>query len=124
MPYWIAPVIHHFLRVAKPESSGHLAQGSFEARDALVSNNEIYRNTLTYALAIAGSERMLAERLGVTIPQLLNWLMGIDQIPTPVFLDIVDVVLTATEEEIRRSRSNLLKLQSASEKRKSRNAPR
>lgn len=77
-----------------------------------MSNSEIYRNTLTYALAIAGSERRLAERLGVKVPQVLNWTMGIEHVPTEIFLRAVDVVLTATAEEIRQSRETLNQLKS------------
>lgn len=68
---------------------------------------ETYRNTLTYALAIAGNERLLAERLGVKVQQVLNWTMGIEQVPTTMFLKAVDVVLAATADDIRRSRETL-----------------
>ena len=76
-----------------------------------MSQNEAYRNTLTYAMAIAGSERSLAERLGVQVQQLLNWTMGIEHVPTDVFLKAVDVVLTATAEDIQRSREILIRRQ-------------
>ena len=72
-----------------------------------MSDNDVYRNTLTYALSIAGSERKLAERLGVKIPEVLNWTMGIQHVPTEIFLKAVDVVLAATAEEIRQSREIL-----------------
>ena len=81
-----------------------------------MSNNEIYRSTMTYAVAIAGSERLLAERLGVKVPELVNWMMGVDQIPTDVFLSAVDVVLNATAEDIRRSREILIQRQSLPKK--------
>ena len=74
-----------------------------------MSHGETYRSTLTYALAIAGSEQRLAERLGVKVPQVLNWLWGIEPIPTDVFLKAVDVVASATSEEIWRSREMLQK---------------
>lgn len=75
-----------------------------------MSDNEIYRSTLTYALSIAGSERKLAERLGVKIPEVLNWTMGIQHVPTDIFLKAVDVVLAATADEIRHSREVLIQL--------------
>ncbi|HUQ26028.1 MAG TPA: YdaS family helix-turn-helix protein [Burkholderiales bacterium] len=81
-----------------------------------MSHSETYRNTLTYALAIAGSERMLAARLGVKMPQIVNWLMGVEPIPTAVFLKVVDVVLNATAEEIKVSRERLNKLRSRANK--------
>ena len=37
------------------------------------SVGETYRNVLTYAMAIVGDERLLAERLGVNPQQVLNW---------------------------------------------------
>lgn len=70
-----------------------------------------YRDLLTYACAIAGNERLLAERLGVELPQVLNWTMGIDQVPAAIFLKAVDIVSAATPEEIRRSREVLMRLQ-------------
>ena len=70
-------------------------------------NRETYRQTLVYALAIAGNEITLAVRLDVTVPQLQIWLGGIADIPTEVFLRAVDVVVAATTEEIARSRSIL-----------------
>lgn len=75
-----------------------------------MAHSETYRNTLTYALAIAGNERLLAERLGVKVQQVLNWTMGIEQVPTNIFLKAVDVVLAATADDIKRSRATLDKL--------------
>ena len=79
-----------------------------------MTHGETYRNTLTYALAIAGNERALAERLGVNVQEILNWMMGIEPVPTKVFLKAVDVVLAATAEDIRRSREVLIQLHSSS----------
>jgi hypothetical protein len=41
------------------------------------------------------------------VPQIINWLWGIEPIPNDVFLRAVDVVLNATAEEIRHSREAL-----------------
>lgn len=71
---------------------------------------ETYRNTLTYALALVGNERLLAERLGVQVQQVLNWTMGIELVPPEIFLKAVDVVLAATTEDIARSREVLSRL--------------
>jgi DNA-binding transcriptional regulator YdaS (Cro superfamily) len=57
-----------------------------------VSTRETYRNALGHALTVAGNERELAARLGVGVPQLENWLSGVEEIPDQVFLAIVDVV--------------------------------
>lgn len=75
-----------------------------------MADGDTYRDLLTYALAIAGNERALAERLGVKVPQVLNWTAGIEPIPTAIFLKAVDVVLASTAEDIRRSRETLRRL--------------
>jgi hypothetical protein len=74
-----------------------------------VSHREGYRDTLTYAVSIAGSERALAARLQVPLPLLMNWLSGIEEVPPQIFLRAVDVVLAATPTEIARSRNLLVK---------------
>ena len=71
-------------------------------RDSSV--RETYRNILIYAMAMVGNERLLAERLDVTPQQVLNWTNGIDAVPAEIFLKTVDVVVSATPEDIRRSR--------------------
>lgn len=71
-------------------------------RDSSV--RETYRNVLIYAKAIVGDERLLAERLGVNPQQVLNWTNGTEPVPAQIFLKIVDVVVTATPEDIQRSR--------------------
>ena len=74
-----------------------------------MSKRDTYRDTLAYALAIAGSEQALAEKLKVTVPRLENWLGGIEEIPDRVFLAAVDVVADASREAIIRSRELLTK---------------
>ena len=72
---------------------------------ARVSHRETYRNTITYALSIVGgSEPMLAEKLGVRVGELVNYLTGVEEVPTPAFLKAVDVVLAATADDIRQAR--------------------
>lgn len=76
-----------------------------------MSHRETYRNTVTYALSIVGgSERMLAEKLGVRVGDLVNFLAGVEEVPTDIFLKAVDVVLQATAEDIREARTILDKL--------------
>jgi DNA-binding transcriptional regulator YdaS (Cro superfamily) len=70
-------------------------------------NRATYRQTLVYALAIAGDEITLAARLGVSVPQLQIWLGGVADIPPDIFLRAVDVIVAATTEEIARSRGIL-----------------
>lgn len=68
---------------------------------------DTYRDTLLYAMAIAGSERALAERLQVRVGMISTWRFGIEPVPHAVFLKAVDVVLNATPAEISRSRQLL-----------------
>jgi hypothetical protein len=80
-----------------------------------VSHRETYRNTVTYALSIvAGNERTLAERLGIKVGELVNYMTGIEAVPTDVFLKAVDVVLAAKAEDLRNSRVMLEKIKSDS----------
>ena len=72
-----------------------------------MSHRETYRSTLSYALSIAGSEQTLAEKLGVPTDQVVNWLYGVDEMPTETFLQTIDIVLNATRDEIARSRDIL-----------------
>lgn len=82
-----------------------------------MAHGDTYRNTLTYALAIAGSERGLAARLNVPMPQLINYLYGVEPVPNDIFLLAVDVVLNATAEDIQKSREMLNKLRAGRGKR-------
>ena len=73
-----------------------------------MSHRETYRSTLTYALSICGaSEQRLAERLGVPVGKVVNWLAGVETVPTDVFMKAVDIVLGATSAEISQSRELL-----------------
>lgn len=86
-----------------------------------MSHRETYRNTVTYALSIAGgSERRLAEKLGVRVGELVNYLAGVEDVPTEIFLKAVDVVLAATADDIRVARGILEKLRYERERAKKR----
>jgi len=69
-----------------------------------MEQRETYLNTLKYAVAIAGGELHLAVRLRVPVAKLQSWLHGVDPIPTPTFLDAVDVIVAATPHDIARTR--------------------
>ena len=75
-----------------------------------VDRRETYRNTLQYALAIAGSELTLSVRLKVTVSKLRIWLDGIEEVPVTAFLDAVDMVSAATPAEIAKSRAAIFKI--------------
>ena len=68
------------------------------------SDGKTYRDVLIYALGIVGSEQLLAKRLGVKPQQVLNWTNGIEPVPAEIFLKTVDVVVSATPEDVQRSR--------------------
>ena len=74
-----------------------------------MDQRETYRQTLQYALSIAGSELALAARLKVTPGKLKNWLSGIEAVPDQAFLDAVDVIVSATPTEIAHARDTLTK---------------
>jgi hypothetical protein len=65
---------------------------------------DTYRDTLTYALAIAGSARALAEQLRVSVRQVDNWLKGVEPIPDRIFHAALDVVIGSSRQAIHRSR--------------------
>lgn len=54
MPYWIAPLIFHFLSVANPEILPDSAPKVAYLKGARLSFNETYRNTLAYDLRRGG----------------------------------------------------------------------
>lgn len=72
-----------------------------------MDRGETYRNTLSYALAIAGGEMALAVRLRVTVAKLRDWLEGIESVPDAAFLDAVDVIVGAKSADIARAREQL-----------------
>ena len=69
-----------------------------------MDNRDPNLDTLTYALAIAGSERQLAEHLRVSVAQVVNWLRGADPIPDRIFHAALDVVIGSSRQAIHRSR--------------------
>ena len=67
----------------------------------------MYRDTLSYALALAGSERELARQLKVTVLHVERWLSGADEIPEWLFQKTIDVITASSPQAICRSRSFL-----------------
>ena len=68
---------------------------------------DTYRDTLYYALALAGGKRELAGQLKVSVRQVNNWLDGVDPIPDQVFHAALDVVIGSSRQAICRSRGFL-----------------
>ena len=54
----------------------------------------VYRKALQRALALAGGQEMLCRRLGVSQASLRAWLDGRADLPTDIFLQVVDIVST------------------------------
>ena len=79
-----------------------------------MGKRETYRDTMAYAVALAGSERLLAQALKVTTPQLENWLRGVDEVPDCVFLAAVDMIIASPRESIARAREILTRYAKAS----------
>ena len=65
---------------------------------------DTYRDTLLYALALAGSKRALARHLRVAVRQLDSWLSGADGVPDAVFHAALDLVIDSSPLAIFRSR--------------------
>jgi hypothetical protein len=72
-----------------------------------MSYRDTYRDTLFYALAIAGGKRELARGLKAPVRQVEKWLTGADLVPEPVFQAALDMVIGSTPQAIFRSRSFL-----------------
>jgi len=72
-----------------------------------MSDRDTYRDTLLYAVAIAGSERELAGQLRVTVAEVEDWLDGVDAIPERIFHAALDVVIGSSRQAIGRSRGML-----------------
>jgi hypothetical protein len=75
-----------------------------------MNDTETYRNTLRYALALAGGERELAGYLKVTVGQLESWLNGAEEIPYGIFHSVLDLVLDASPRAVFRSREFLQRI--------------
>lgn len=64
-----------------------------------MSHIATYRETLLYATALAGNERLLAQILAVSKRRVADWIRGAAGIPESIYLKSVDVVLDATDEQ-------------------------
>ncbi|HEX6295269.1 MAG TPA: hypothetical protein VFZ74_01720 [Burkholderiales bacterium] len=64
----------------------------FDAIAGPVPSETSHTRTLKRAMEIAGSMQGLAERLGVTVTDLSDWVAGIRRAPTDVYLRALDLV--------------------------------
>jgi hypothetical protein len=85
-------------RCNKPDGRdfrGAGATASSEGFDAIaepVPGETSHTRTLKRAMEIAGSMQGLAERLGVSVTDLSDWIAGIRRAPTDVYLRALDLV--------------------------------
>ena len=70
----------------------------------------MYRDTLFYALALAGSERELARQLKVSAAQVKKWLNGADDVPEWIFQRTIDVITASSPQAIHRSRGMMQRI--------------
>lgn len=75
-----------------------------------MGNRDTYRDTLLYAVAIAGSDRELAGHLKVTVRLVRSWLDGVDEVPEPIFQAALDLIIASSPQAIVRSRGFLYRL--------------
>lgn len=68
---------------------------------------DTYQRTLVRACLVLGDESALAERLGVPLPSLVDWLLGERPVPADVFLSATDIVLQAQKQQVRDNRAFL-----------------
>jgi hypothetical protein len=58
-----------------------------------MQSGSVQYRTLQKALALVGSIQRLAEILGVQVEQLAPWVEGREEMPMPVFFNVVDFLL-------------------------------
>ena len=66
-----------------------------------------YQRTLIQACLIAGSETALAEKLGCSVPTVVDWLLGEREVPIDAFLIAVDIVLGESKHHVTATRAFL-----------------
>jgi len=74
-----------------------------------MNDRDTYRDTLFYALAIAGDKRKLARGLKAPVRQVENWLTGAEPVPERIFQAALDMVIGSSPRAIFRSREFLLR---------------
>ena len=72
-----------------------------------MNDRDTYRDTLFYALAIAGDKRKLARGLKSPVWQVESWLTGAELVPERIFQAALDMVIGSTPQAIFRSRGFL-----------------
>ena len=68
-----------------------------------MGTRETYRNTLAQACLALGDENALAKKLGLSMEQLLPYLMGTSRIPDDLFLKAVDIVLESHGKRVEKN---------------------
>ena len=68
---------------------------------------DTYQKTLVRACLVLGDETTLAQRLGVPLPSLVDWLLGDRPVPADIFLSATDIVLDSHRQQVRDNRAFL-----------------
>lgn len=76
-----------------------------------MGTRDTYHKTLLKACMVAGDETALAEKLGVPVGSVVDWLVGDALIPTDVFLCAVDIVLVSSRQHVLDTRAFLKRIQ-------------
>ena len=72
-----------------------------------MGQRDTYAKVLVQACMVAGDESALAEKLGVSTVDVVDWLLGDRPRPVEVFLLAVDVILADTRERVREHRRQI-----------------
>jgi hypothetical protein len=62
---------------------------------------------LLEACLIAGDETALAQKLGVPVMSVVDWLLGDTPVPNDAFLLAVDIVLAQTRKQVQENRKQI-----------------
>jgi len=76
-----------------------------------MGTRDTYHKTLLRACMVAGDETALAEKLGVPVSNVIDWLLGDAQIPTDIFLCAVDIVLVRSRQHVLDTRALLKRIE-------------
>jgi hypothetical protein len=64
-----------------------------------------YQRTLIQACLITGDETLLAQKLGCSVPTMVDWLLGEREVPIDAFLIAVDIVLSHNRHQVTETRA-------------------
>jgi hypothetical protein len=80
---------------------------AFSCAETIMGTRDTYQKVLLQACVIAGDEAKLAKALGVSVSDVVDWVLGAGQCPNDVFLRAVDLVLGGTSARLTETRAML-----------------